>query len=257
MALGLKPMRLKNLALAFVAASVVAGLSGCGSTAPESTAPASLPVPPVTFKANVDAGVPVTQSTDVSRVASLSRLASGYGLRANPASAFNLRASERTYDSEMEYLRLASTFGEFEPLFEDPATVVAPVPVIQPQPYRRLSGVVVADSVVALIEMEDGQSYVIRPGQRVGTTEWTVVSIDQQGAVLRRGGNVLPREITVRLEVAPPGLQRPGTGGPGGFPGGPGGPPGFPGGPGGFPGGPGGPPGGFPGRGGGQGGDDF
>jgi hypothetical protein len=101
---------------------------------------------------------------------------------------------------------------------------------------------VVGDSVLALIDMGNGTTELIRPGQRIPGSEWTVVSIDEEKAILRRGGNRLPRQVTVRLELPPPGFG--GGGNTGGFPGGPTGPGGPPGGPGMPPGGPGAAPGG-------------
>jgi hypothetical protein len=68
------------------------------------------------------------------------------------------------------------------------------IPVVEPQPYRRLSGIVVGDSVLALIVMGDGAGpQIIRPGLRIPNSPWRVISIDEEQAVLRRDGDVLPR----------------------------------------------------------------
>lgn len=153
-----------------------------------------------------------------------------FGSRRDP---FALKPSEARFEKDQETYRLFGEIGGFTTQFEPPVEkVVEEFP--EAQPYRRLAGVVVGDSVLALIDMGDGTLQVIRPGQQIPNSEWRVVSIDQDKAVLRRSGNRTPRQVVVRLESPPPGL---GGGTPGGAPGG------FPGGPG----GPGGPPGGFPG----------
>jgi hypothetical protein len=170
---------------------------------------------------------------------------------------FALKSNERAYEIEQNSARLLNDMGSWVVMYT-PAPEKPPAAglVQDPQPYRRLSGIIVGDSVYALMDT-GGQIEIIRPGMRVPNTEWTVVSIDEEKAILRRTGNKVPRQITVRLESPPPGMGGGGmnTGGaPGGAPGGmPGGPMGGPGGrPGGAgrPGGGGGPSGGDPGLGG-------
>jgi len=229
---------------AILAGLIVAGCSG-GATTPAVASTPATPVPPINFKPNVNAGVPVTLSTDVTRVAALPKAAARYGTQANPYDAFSLRPGERELERVQGMERAFSTIGfsnEYEPSVD-----TKPLQTVEPQPYRRLSGIVVGDAVVGLIVMENGVTEVITPGTKIPNTDWTVVSMDEERAVLRRSGNVNPKQIVVRLENPPPGTQpaNPAGGNPGFGPGGPGG---FgPGGPGGF--GPGGPPPGF-GRGG-------
>jgi hypothetical protein len=230
---------------AILASLIVAGCGGGTADAPTPSTPAKA-VPPVNFKANVNAGVPVTLSTDVTRVAALPKSAAKYGTQANPADAFELRAGEKELERVQGMERAFSTIGGFTNEYE-PSVDTKPLQTVEPQPYRRLSGIVVGDAVVGLIVMENGSTEVITPGKKIPNSEWTVVSMDEERAVLRRSGNVNPKQIVVRLENPPPGTQpaTPAGGNPGFGPGGPGG---FgPGGPGGF--GPGGPPPGF-GRGG-------
>jgi bifunctional DNA-binding transcriptional regulator/antitoxin component of YhaV-PrlF toxin-antitoxin module len=81
--------------------------------------------------------------------------------------------------------------------FELPADEVAEV--IEPQPFRRLAGIMVGDSVLAIIDMGDGNLQIVRPGQQIPGTEWTVASIDEEKAVLRRSGNKKPKEVVVPL----------------------------------------------------------
>jgi hypothetical protein len=137
---------------------------------------------------------------------------------------FALEPKERNYETRQTTERLFGQNGwrvDFVPAVE---TVV--VPVVEPQPYRRLAGVIVGDSVLALIDMGDGQLQIIRPGQEING--WRVVSIDAEKAILRRGGNKLPHEVTVRLETPPSGFpgggggtgNNPGGGSGGGIPGG-------------------------------------
>ncbi len=218
-------------------------LAGCQKGASDdsaSSAPAPRTVPAPVFAPNVDAGVPVTQSADPKEIQTLvAAVSPRLGSRRDP---FALSVAERNFDRQMMSERFYSeSGGSFPSLFEvkDEAVVTAP-PIVEAQPYRRLSGIVIGDSVLALLEMGGGEVVLIRPGMMVPNTEWKVISIDETKAVLRRAGNRLPREITVKLEAAQAGTQ--GFGNPGNAPGGlggPGMPPGFggPGGPSGFGGG--------------------
>lgn len=137
---------------------------------------------------------------------------------------FALLPAEARFDADQESARLMSMLG-FDRFFPPEEEVVLP-PVREQQPYRRLSGVIVGDnSVVAIMEADDrAESVLLRPGMRIPNSPWQVITIDEEKAVLRRQGspNVLPREVTVRLEGRPGGVTMPG--GPG-FPG-MGGPPG-------------------------------
>lgn len=194
------------------------------------------------FKPQAPAGLPVTApAADEKKFKQLVASRSArFGYSTNPFGAFQLMPNERKYDRDQEVERLFTVSGswstEFTPSTQDQAQT-APV-IVEPQPYRRLAGVVVGDSVLAIIDMGDGRpAEIIRPGQKIPNSPWRVVSIDENKAVLARSGNVQPRQIVVKLEPPPGGTVNtggtPGRGGaPGGFPGGfPGGPPGgFPGG---------------------------
>lgn len=214
------------------------GAVGCGggSDAAAGTTPATTvaPIRTVEFKANTDAGVPVTQSTDAASMKGLIAR-SNYGKRPDP---FALLPKERGYEQQQEMERVFGSIGGFTVLTTRTTEPEPPLPVTEPQPYRRLAGIVVGDSVVAIIDMGNGQTEIVRPGQKIPNTEWTVASIDEEKAVLTRGGNTLPKRIIVKLESPPAGYGGAPAGGQGGFPGGPGGPGGYPGGPGGYPGGP-------------------
>jgi hypothetical protein len=214
-------------------AAIGAVMAGCQPA--EEPVAASTPVPPkpVEIKFTSVAGVPEAAPAAPADVKTLTALKS-FQKRPDP---FALKSNERQFDRNQESLRV---FGEtgFTVQYQEPeeeAPKQEDIP--EPQPYRRLAGVVVGDSILALIDMGNGQLEVIRPGQQIPNSEWRVISIDSEKAVLRRSGNRTPRQIVVRLESPPPGMGG-GMGQPGGFPGAPGGPGG---GPGGLPGRPGAP----------------
>src|SRR5262249_11073777 len=126
---------------------------------------------------------------------------------------FALMPEERRFESSQATERVLGESGSWRFDYEPPE-VKDETPVTEPQPYRRLPGVIVGESVLALIDMGDGRPLeIIRPGQRIPNSEWTVVSIDEEKAILRRPGNKLPKEIVVRLESPP---FNPGGGGGGG-----------------------------------------
>ncbi len=122
-----------------------------------------------------------------------------------------------------------------------PPKVDLPEPY-EPQPKRRVAGIIMGQTISAILEQEGELPQIVYPGDRVG--EFQVAAITPEGVVLRRSkGN--PREVRVPYE--PPGVSA-GVGAAGGAQGGAGAP-GVPGAPPGF-GTPGGPRGGGP-RGGG------
>jgi hypothetical protein len=204
-------------------------LAGCGPTtvALDPVSASGAAQGPKFTGPNTDAGVAVTQSSDATQFPKLvATNARRFHTRPDP---FALTSAERSFDFSQEAEKVFGEIGGF-PTYVQPEESVAPTLQLEPQPYRRLSGVVVGDSVLAIIEMGPGEgTQLIRPGQRIPNSPWTVVSIDQDRAVLRRDGDVLPKEIEVRLETPPPGYgpaatpEAP-TGGPPGFGGGPRGP---------------------------------
>lgn len=187
-------------------------LVGCGGT-PIASAP-----PPATsnvtrepFRPDAPAGIPIAQyaETDLATVVSNRNFG---GVRADP---FSLKPGEQRYEADQRVLRFLQDAGGFTVMFEPPEEKPddSMVP-LEPQPYRRLSGILVGDSVHAIIELEGGRTEIVRPGTKIPNTEWTVVSIDGEKAVLRRPGNRRPNEIVVRLESPPAGQG--GGGGPAG-----------------------------------------
>jgi len=107
-----------------------------------------------------------------------------------------------------------------------PPKVELPEP-FEPQPRRRVAGIIIGTTVSAILEQEGELPRIVYPGDMVG--EFRVAAITESGLVLRRSkGN--PREVRVPYE--PPGNVGGGGGGAGfGGPrgGGLGAPPGAPG----------------------------
>ncbi|MDW8106740.1 MAG: hypothetical protein RMK45_04575 [Armatimonadota bacterium] len=106
-----------------------------------------------------------------------------------------------------------------------PPRVELPEPY-EPQPRRRVAGIIIGTTVSAILEQEGELPRIVYPGDMVG--EFRVVAITADGIVLRRPkGN--PREVRVPLE--PPSATTggaatgAGTGVGLGVPGAPGGPP--------------------------------
>jgi len=220
--------KMKRFWLGFpLAAALLA--AGCQE---ESTplSPAVVNLPPNNFDPGVDAGWGKGVGFgDAKLVADLKLRNSGnhgqsFAPRFDP---FALLSEERGYELSQTSERFASESGGFSFDYVPPVET-APTVVVEPQPYRRLAGVIVGESVLALIDMGDGRLEIIRPGQRIPNSEWTVISIDEEKAVLRRSGNKLPRQVIVRLESPPYNPGQGGGGAPagGGLPGPAGGPPG-------------------------------
>lgn len=195
----MKATRLTLMALGVVALSAL--IIGCGG---EETGAVAAPVPtPVSLPpiepVKAEAGVPVASMLDPNfdRTRALAQTRD-FGRRSDP---FALLSMERAFERQQQLERVASTTGgwfssEFD--VEDPDAGAQRV-VIEQQPYRRLSGVLLGNGVAALIEMEDGRVYEVVPGSQIPGTPWVVISIDAERAVLRRGGSTLPKEIIVRL----------------------------------------------------------
>ena len=174
-------------------------LAGCGGEpepAPQAAPPRPQPAVPL-LKA--DAGVPVVLAPDPNfDKAKAVAMSKEFGRRSDP---FSLLAVERMFEQNQSNERVATEYGgwfsrEFEE--NDPGARDAAI-VVEPQPYRRLSGILLGNGVSALIEMEDGRVWEVVPGSQIPGTDWVVISIDSERAILRRSGNKLPKQIIVRL----------------------------------------------------------
>jgi hypothetical protein len=144
----------------------------------------------------------VTDSDKIFRGEAMT-VASRYGhARQDP---FALKPGEKQYEIDQSTERITTSMGGWSgPMFQ-PKEEKNPNAglTVEPQPYRRLSGVVVGDAVYAILETEGQETVLIRPGMKIPNSDWTVASIDQEKAVLVRTGNKLPRTVVVRLESPP------------------------------------------------------
>jgi hypothetical protein len=212
-----------------VAALSVVFLAGCSKASSGPETAATLPVKKSSVVVDAAAGVPITQSTDAKRFTALVASNSGRFGAGRP-DPFALTREDQAYDVQQGTERLFQQ-SNFSMEYQPPVEADPTPPTMEPQPYRRLSGIVVGDSVLAIMDMgAGGDPVIIRPGMKIPNSEWTVVSIDSEKAVLSRPGNVRPNRITVRLESPPPGMGGTPNGGlPGGAgrPGNSGGPVGF------------------------------
>jgi hypothetical protein len=190
-------------------------VEGCGTPPPDAGMPPGAlqstadydkrcTVPP-----KADAGVKVPYSTeiDTQKFATLIHSKS-FSSRPDP---FALLATERVFDEQQSAERLL----QLTPFRTDYTPPVEPEPeIMEAQPYRRLAGVMVGDSISAIIDMGDGKGpQIIYPGERIPGTEWTVVSIDEDKAVLRRSGNRKPKEVVVPLAASLSGIIQPSSSG--------------------------------------------
>lgn len=106
-----------------------------------------------------------------------------------------------------------------------PPKVELPEP-FEPQPRRRVAGVIIGNTVSAILEQEGELPRIVYPGDMVG--EFRVVAITTDGVLLRRPrGN--PREVRVPLQPPSDGAGGAAGGGAPGFGGAPGGRGGAPG----------------------------
>lgn len=217
-----------NLGAVLLSAGFLALAAGCaGPEAEVGAAPTPLPV--AKYKADAektpkaDAGVNVgPRNTSLDPKLKVLAMAANYGFRPDP---FALLPVERNYEDQQLAERLIAQAGGYMTEWTPP-TEKEPE-VIEQQPYRRLAGVMVGTSVLALIDMGDGKLEIVRPGQQIG--EWTVESIDLEKATLTRKGNKKPHTIVVPVQKPLGGLLNPVNTRGGGFRGGPfGGPVGGP-----------------------------
>lgn len=155
------------------------------------------------------AGIPVNHG-DTGALLTQDIASRHFVARADP---FALLPQERSWESKQQSLALSSISGQFPLLYEE-HPVEPRVPIFEEQKFRRLAGIVIGDSVTALIDMGDGNIRTIHPGQEIDG--WIVKSIEPEQATLRRiATGILPTEITVRLGGTESGGQ-PGGNEPGG-----------------------------------------
>lgn len=212
----------KNVLALTVTASFAVALTGCGVGDDGGATASNPPIPKELLESpqlTANAGVPVPEAADPTYSETM-KLAEQRPF-ATRGDVFALLGPERRFDQSERANRIFGQLGDFSNEYTPPEEKPAPEEQREPQPYRRLAGILLGDSVMAIIEMESGGPQLVRPGQQIPNSEWTVVSIDSEKAILRRGGNKLPREIAVPLES-----RRAGAGGGGGSDEGGGGSPG-------------------------------
>lgn len=149
--------------------------------------------------ADVQAGKPLSAAATEADTLNVAKGTTFIG-RTDP---FGLLRQESAYERSQRAERLMQESGGFLTVWEPGPGPSAIPPTIQmePQPYRRLSGILIGDSVLAIMELENGTTIIVRPGTKIPNTDWTVVSLDADKAVLRRPGNLRPTQIVVRLET--------------------------------------------------------
>ncbi len=208
----------KQIVYHFVLLAAVGAVAGCGAPEIGDTTVPTVPKMPEAYAPKAKAGVPVAQAPDTGQLKPLIASTARFGSRSNP---FLLQSNEIKFDQSQAAERLFLQEGSFslnykEPEFREPELLPE-----EPQPYRRLMGVVIGDAIVAILETDGQAPLLIRPGMRIPDTDWVVVSIDEEKAVLRRTTNQRPKEVVVRLEQPRPGFGAGAAGagapGPGGF----------------------------------------
>lgn len=188
---------------------------GCGggeSVDATGSAPAPV-VKKLDFKPSASAGIPVGIDAQVD-VKKLMAMNAQPGRR----DPFALLPAEIEFEKSQRAAYFVDTTGGFSFRYTPPPEV-DDRPVMEPQPFRRLAGIIIGDAISALIDMGDGQGFqIVRPGSKIG--EWTVVSIDEEKAVLTRTGNKLPKSVEVYLAEPQSGAGGGNQGGAGGNEGG-------------------------------------
>lgn len=169
-------------------------IATCGCERPPLPAQgATATPPPVNFQPDAPVGVAVKVSTDTQLLPKLIALKS-FSKRSDP---FQLFPIERQFENSQRSESLWQS-GNFGMQYEPPEDVIEEE-TYEEQPYRRLSGILVGETIQAIMIWDDRQTYIIRPGSTL-PGGWTVVAIDLDKATLRRSGNRKPNQIYVRLE---------------------------------------------------------
>lgn len=182
------------LVLALVAVGV-----GCAPVEPESKLTQMSAGKQEAFTPKADAGVRVNPGVlDLKKEAD----AKLFAYSADPT---GLRPFEKSYDSSQRAANFLASAGGWsgmdyeekpEPLDEEG---LAP---LEAQPDRRLAGILIGDTITALLDMGDGTGLkTVRPGQVIEPDkEWMVYSIDEEKAILKRTNNrKRPQFVAVRL----------------------------------------------------------
>ncbi len=187
---------MRNFTFAIVAMSLAAVGCGPDPTTPIGAAPQGT-VSDAAFVPQAEAGIKLNPGDATKLIADAS--AQQFSVRPDP---FSLRSYEIAYDRAQFAARMFDTGGFYRQIAEVPVPVQE-VFETEPQPSRRLAGIILGDSITALIDMgTGGPLLLIRPGQKLEGTEWTVQSIDEEKAILRRdpSSRKRPQYVVVRLQ---------------------------------------------------------
>ena len=215
-----KMRRLQLLGLAALGVVMTGCDVGDKSRTLVETKPISVEIPKPAAEAGLGAVVDTDPNNGVTKLA----MVHNYGARSD---AFALLPVERLFERDQTSARLMSEGGGYQNMFVIPEDTSEVAVVTEPVPSWRLSGVVIGDGVAALLDM-GGKVIDIHPGMKIPDTDWVVVSIDAERAVLKRDNGKLPRMFVVPLQsgfapASPVGGSNPAGGSGGGGIGKPGG----------------------------------
>lgn len=193
----LRKKSFKQAGVALGGLALLAAATGCQDMTQNGPTPEAQRFPPIQ---NVNQGTPAGLPVGVASTDKVLTLIAS--TKTNPrGDIFAMSHDERLFDIKATNERIFATTGQFFGPSFVPRTETVVVDTVEPQPFRRLAGVLVGDSVMAIIDMGPGtQTQVIRPGMQIPNSPWKVISIDEEKAILRREGNKRPREIIVRLQ---------------------------------------------------------
>jgi hypothetical protein len=193
-------MSIKNSLQLMAGLALLAALAGCGDTTrqsrlgppPQGQAPKELPQ--IAALAGIDLVPATATQMDVVTIAR----SMSFGSRWN---SFALGAGESAFDQEQRMLNLMSQGGNFFPseyIAPEERPVEDEIKRVE-VPLWRLSGVVIGESVSALLDKGPGQTVPIHPGMIIDG--WMCVSIDSEKAVFRRMDDAEPNTMEVRLSL--------------------------------------------------------
>lgn len=202
------------------------GVGGTGTATTPAAGGPSMDLAEIAKKMNVPyskplAGVEVKPTMDPAG-AELRLLADnkGFTSRRDP---FALLPVEKAFENAQRREKLFSEGISFTNFFEMPEEKPSEEDTMEPPPNNwRLAGIFQGNGISAIMTNGSYPALMIKPGTSIPGSEWYVVSIDSEKAVLRRRNNKRPREWVVRLQGAFD-LGGAGGGDGGGNPGGPGG----------------------------------
>jgi hypothetical protein len=187
----------------FAVCTVAVALAGCdvGDKTPDATVipPYNPPAHQPAAAAGIGAAVVATPGNDALQLARTKYFRTR-------RDAFGLLPVEAKFDRSQTAFRLLNDGGGFVTMFSEPEAKDDVAPVVETLPAWRLTGVIIGNGVVALLDM----------GMKIPNSDWTVVSIDSDRAVLRRPAGKLPTVFVVPLQGAPPKDVPSGGGGAGG-----------------------------------------